>query len=146
MRYGLVASSRDKILQEWGIPNDWHSTQRMDLGPWYGEGEGDHRSCRRLSQCVTEFGAQGLELDGVLLAWGTNLMWEDGADGGAWSNARAKRQARSAHVRDPFQLRVNAYRVLLTRGRDGAVIFVPPLPELDATAARLRGHGVKVLA
>jgi Uncharacterized conserved protein (DUF2075). len=49
--------------------------------------------------------------------------------------------ARAAHVRDPFQLRVNAYRVLLTRGRDGAVIFVPPLPELDATAARLQGHG-----
>ena len=35
----------------------------MRLGPWYGEGEGDRRSCRRLSQCVTEFGAQGLELD-----------------------------------------------------------------------------------
>jgi len=48
-------------------------------------------------------------------------------------------------VRDAFQLRVNAYRVLLTRGRDGAVIFVPTLPELDATAARLQGHGVKVL-
>jgi len=48
-------------------------------------------------------------------------------------------------VRDAFQLRVNAYRVLLTRGRDGAVIFVPPLPELDTTAARLQGHGVKVL-
>ena len=43
-----------------------------------------------------------------------------------------------SHVRDPFQLRVNAYRVLLTRGRDGAVIFVPPLTELDATAARLQ--------
>jgi Uncharacterized conserved protein (DUF2075) len=49
------------------------------------------------------------------------------------------------HVRDPFQLRDNAYRVLLTRGRDGAVIFVPPLPELDATAARLQGQGVKML-
>ena len=53
--------------------------------------------------------------------------------------------ARSAHVRGPFQLRVNACRVLPTRGRDGAVIFVPPVPELDATAARLQGHGVKVL-
>jgi len=49
------------------------------------------------------------------------------------------------HVRAAFQLRVNAYRVLVTRGRDGAVIFVPPVPELDATAARLQGHGVKVL-
>jgi hypothetical protein len=47
-------------------------------------------------------------------------------------------------VRDAFHLRVNAYRVLLTRGRDGAVIFVPPVSELHATAARLQGHGVKV--
>ena len=121
----------------------------MNLGPWYGEGDDDHRSCRRLSQCVTEFGAQGPELDGVLLAWCTDLVWEEGAGDegapGAWSNARAKRHARSAHVRDAFQLRVNAYRVLLTRGRDGAVIFVPPVTALDATAARLQGHGVKVL-
>jgi len=36
-------------------------------------------------------------------------------------------------VRDPFQLRVNAYRVLLTRGRDACVVFVPPLAELDET-------------
>ena len=148
-RYGLVASSRDKILQEWGIPNDYQSTKVMRLGPWYGDGEESHRSCRHLRECVTEFGAQGLELDGVLLAWGTDLVWEEGAGAegasGAWSNARAKRHARSAHVRDAFQLRVNAYRVLLTRGRDGAVVFVPLLTVLDATVARLQGHGVKVL-
>ena len=111
------------------------------LGAWYGDGEESHRSCRHLRECATEFGAQGLELDGVLLAWGTDLVWE----GEAWSNARAKRHARSAHVRNALQLRVNAYRVLLTRGRDGAVIFVPPVDELDATAARLQGHGVNVL-
>jgi DUF2075 family protein len=140
-RYGLVASSRDKILAEWGIPNDYQSTKVMRLGPWYGDGDDSHRSCRHLRECVTEFGAQGLELDGVLLAWGTDLLWT----GDAWSNARAKNHARGTHVRDPFQLRVNAYRVLLTRGRDGAVIFVPPVTELDATAARLQGHGVKVL-
>ena len=73
-RYGLLASSRDKMLEpDWGIPNGWHATQRVQLGPWYGEGDGDRRSCRQLEQCVTEFGAQGLELDAVLLAWGTDL-------------------------------------------------------------------------
>jgi len=41
---------------------------------------------------------------------------------------------------------VNAYCVLLTRGRGGAVIFVPPVSELDAIAIRLQGRGVKVLA
>jgi len=78
-RYGLAASSRDKILAEWGIPNDYQSTKVMRLGPWYGDGEESHRSCRHLRECVTEFGAQGLELDGVLLAWGTDLVWEDEA-------------------------------------------------------------------
>ena len=59
---------------------------------------------------------------------------------------RPRQEPRARHARrDPFQLRVNAYRVLLTRGRDGAVIFVPPLAELDATDGRLQGHGVKVL-
>ena len=140
-RYGLVASSRDRALEEWGIPNSFLSTRAMRLGPWYGDGDESPRSCRQLRECVTEFGAQGLELDGVLLAWGTDLTWK----GGAWSNARAKNHARGTHVRDPFQLRVNAYRVLLTRGRDGAIIFVPSLTELDATAARLQAHGVKVL-
>jgi len=58
----------------------------------------------------------------VLLAWGTDLVWEEGAGAagapGAWSNARAKRHARTAHVRGAFQPRDNAYRVLLTRGRE----------------------------
>ena len=51
------------------------------LGPWYGDGEESHRSCRNLRWCVTEFGAQGLELVGVLLAWGTDLVWEEGTEG-----------------------------------------------------------------
>jgi DUF2075 family protein len=114
----------------------------VQLGPWYGDGEHDSgRSCRHLRDCVTEFGAQGLELDGALLAWGTDLA----RDGERWSNASAKRHARAAHVRDPFQLRLNAYRVLLTRGRDCAIIYVPPMRELDQTAAWLQGCGVRVL-
>jgi hypothetical protein len=138
-RFGLLASSRDKSLEGWGVRNGWHDTRAVRLGPWYGDSERDSPySCRHLRDCVTEFGAQGLELDGVLLAWGTDLVRKDDR----WSNAWAKRHARSAHVRDPFQLRLNAYRVLLTRGRDGAVIFVPPMPQLDETFAWLSACGV----
>ena len=40
-RHGLLASSRDKMLEpDWGIPNGWHSTQRVQFGPWDGEGDG----------------------------------------------------------------------------------------------------------
>ena len=93
--------------------------------------------CRRLDTCVTEFGAQGLELDATLLAWGTDLiLW-----GGRWTNEQARGYLKRVKVHDPFQLRVNAYRVLLTRGRDVCVVFVPPIPAMDETFAYLADAG-----
>ncbi|HEU4990717.1 MAG TPA: DNA/RNA helicase domain-containing protein [Gemmatimonadaceae bacterium] len=138
-RFGLIASSKDRDLIRFGVLNDFPSTKRVRFGPWYGDDEHTPggQSCRLLETCVTEFGAQGLELDGALLAWGTDLVWTDGG----WSNARARGYKRGAKVKDPFQLRLNAYRVLLTRGRDGTVVFVPPLPELDGTYERLVAAG-----
>ena len=116
----------------------------MRLGPWYGDHEDDYsaRSCRRLQDCVTEFGAQGLELDASLLAWGTDLVRADGA----WSTMMARGYKRGANVKNPFQLRVNAYRVLLTRGRDGCVVFVPTLRELDETYQFMLDAGFRQLA
>ena len=68
-RYGLLASSRDKILErDWDIPNGWHATQRVQLGPWYGEGDGDQRSCR-ICASASRSSEPGLELDAVLLTW-----------------------------------------------------------------------------
>ena len=49
-------------------------------------------------------------------------------------------------VRDAFQLRMNAYRVLLTRARDATVLFVPSLPELDETFIYLAAVGSRVCA
>lgn len=138
-RFGLVASSKDRDLVRFGVPNDFQSTKRMRLGPWYGDDEHDYRglSCRRLDACVTEFGAQGLELDATLLAWGTDLVLA----GGRWSNALARGYRKGAHVRNPFQLRLNAYRVLLTRGRDGCIVFVPRMALLDETFRYLADAG-----
>lgn len=142
-RFGLVASAKDKDLASYGVLNDFQSTKRVRFGPWYGDSEDDPsgRSCRRLTDCVTEFGAQGLELDATLLAWGTDLLLVEGS----WSNARARGYKRGAHVRDPLQLRLNAYRVLLTRGRDGTVVFLPPMGELDETYAFFQAIGFKAL-
>lgn len=111
----------------------------MRFGPWYGDDEDDYsgRSCRRLDTCVTEFGAQGLELDATLLAWGTDLVFTEGR----WSNANARGYRKK--VRDAFQLRVNSYRVLLTRGRDACVVFVPPLGVLEETFEYLTAAGFK---
>lgn len=138
-RFGLLASSKDKALEGFGVPNGFQATQLVRFGPWYGDDEHNYsgRSCRRLEDCVTEFGAQGLELDAALVAWGTDLIRR----GGAWTNALARGYRKKALVRDAFQLRLNAYRVLLTRGRDGSVVFVPPLNELDETFDYLKSSG-----
>jgi len=142
-RFGMLASSKDKALVRFGVPNDFQSTKRIKIGPWYGDPEHEPHglSCRRLDSCVTEFSAQGLELDAALVAWGTDLRW----NGDRWRNDMAGGYKRGAAVRDPFRLRVNSYRVLLTRGRDGTVVFVPPLAELNATHERLAASGFLTL-
>lgn len=58
-----------------------------------------------------------------------------------WSVARA---GSTRFARDPVRLRQNVYRVLLTRGRDGTVILVPPGEWYEETAERLVGAGVRV--
>ena len=139
-RFGLIASSKDKELIRFGVRNDYQATKRVKFGPWYGEDEDDYagNSCRRLEDCVTEFGAQGLELDAALLAWGTDFIRVNGR----WSNALAGGYKRGSKVVDPFQLRLNAYRVLLTRGRDATIIFVPSLSVLDETVRYFRDVGI----
>jgi hypothetical protein len=64
-RFGLLASSKDKHLTRFGVMNDFQSTKRVRVGPWYGDAEDAYasRSCRLMEECVTEFAAQGLELD-----------------------------------------------------------------------------------
>ncbi len=142
-RFGLIASSKDSLLPRFGIPNDFQSTKRVRYGPWFADGEDSPsaRSCRELRECVTEFGCQGLELDAVLLAWGNDLIRKNGR----WSNAFARGYQSAARVRDPYQLRLNSYRVLLTRGRDATVVFVPPTKVLDETFDYLVQNGFRRL-
>jgi len=143
-RFGLLASSKDKDLEKFGIPNDFQSTKRVRYGPWYSDSEGDpgNFSCRYLKDAVTEFGAQGLELDAVLLAWGTDFIRENGS----WTNRKARRYQQSSRVKDAYKLRMNSYRVLLTRGRDGNVVFIPPIPELEETYEYLVNSGFRKLS
>jgi hypothetical protein len=142
-RFGLIASSKDRDLPRFGVLNDFQSTKRVQNGPWFAEGDDDprSRSCRELRTCVTEFGCQGLELDAALLAWGSDLIRESGM----WTNRMARSYQRPADVRDPLRLRRNAYRVLLTRGRDGTVVFVPPMKLLDETHGYLLEGGFRSL-
>lgn len=149
-RYGMLRSSRDKALVDWGIRQPSHL---MSVGPWYGEEVSDPRgrSCRHLKEPITEFKAQGLELDAALVTWGTDLRLiptnnDRAKPWGAWSNDLATRYLQPSQIRDPMQLRKNAYRVLLTRGRDGSVIFVPEVPELEMTFQYFVQMRIRVLA
>jgi DUF2075 family protein len=86
---------------------------------------------------ATEFACQGLELDFPIVAWGDDLAWRDGG----W---RSPPQPRSG-ARDPHRLRLNSYRVLLSRGRDGLAVLVPPEPAMDATYRALLRAGLTEL-
>ena len=66
-------------------------------------------------------------------------------DAGTSEHARTYQRG-GPPVRDAWQLRANAYRVLLTRARDATVVFVPELPELDSTYEFLVDSGFRLLS
>jgi hypothetical protein len=124
-RYGLLASSKDRTLPKYGVLNDYGSTQRTKIDAWFVDPVTSERSCCSLRDVATEFQCQGLELDMPIVCWGDDLRW----DGAKW---RPKQQAR-ARAKDPDNLRINSYRVLLSRGRDGMIIFVPDEGTFDSS-------------
>ncbi|PSN19427.1 hypothetical protein C7271_07390 [filamentous cyanobacterium CCP5] len=136
-RYGIVASSRAKNLTSYGVANDYKSTLRVKTGPWYVDPPDSPLSCCALDAVVTEFGCQGLELDMAIVAWGSDLIWQENT----WVC-----KSRQRNVQDPRRLRLNSYRVLLSRGRDGLVVFVPPEPAMDSTVSVLLETGLATLA
>ena len=140
-RFGLIASSRDKELKDYGVPKGFKSPFEAGpgkFGKWYAEPLGVEGSCTNLDVVVTEFGAQGLELDASLLAWGTDLIRQDGE----WTNHLASKYRDAHRIKDAKALRINAYRVLLTRGRDACVVYVPPIKDkMEETYRYLRDCG-----
>jgi hypothetical protein len=136
-RYGMLASSKDKWLPSFEVDNTFQTTKRLKVGPWYNRPKSDRLSCCQLNTVATEFSSQGLELDFVILSWGSDLLW----DVGEWSMTYSR--GTRGNVHDPLQLRKNVYRVLLTRGRDGTIVFVPPDERFDSTFEHLRSAGFK---
>ena len=136
-RYGLLASSKAKNLAKYNVHNDYQSTLRVKTGPFFIDPPESALSCCQLDKVVTEFACQGLELDLPVICWGTDLRWEDGA----WRSAVTGR----SKAKDPHRLRLNAYRVLLTRGRDGLVVFAPPDKALAQSYEVLLESGLMTL-
>jgi len=126
-RYGLVVSSKAYRLKPLAID----VRCKPDTVHWFLDDINDVRSSLFLEDAATEFDIQGLELDWTGLIWDGDLRYNNGHwdfyefnGGTAWN--RIKKEERKLY-------QLNAYRVLLTRARQGMVICVPEGHSADPT-------------
>ncbi len=118
-RYGLLASSKALRLK----PHAIDVRTEVDPVHWFLRERDDIRSSYFLEDCATEFQVQGLELDWTVVTWDADLR--AAAENWSYYDFRGKKwQSVIAEERRVYLK--NAYRVLLTRARQGMVIFVPP--------------------
>jgi Schlafen group 3, DNA/RNA helicase domain len=125
-RYGLVASSKAMRLKPHAIDI------RVSVDPVYYflNDRADTRSSYYLEDTATEFQVQGLELDWVCVAWCGDFRFN--GSGWGYHDFRGNRWCNISNADNRNYLR-NAYRVLLTRARQGMVVFVPPGDSADPT-------------
>jgi len=125
-RFGVVASSSAQRLKPHAID------VRVNVNPihWFLNGAADTRSSFYMEDAATEFQVQGLELDWACVTWDADLRHV--GDGWNYHSFRGSRWQNVNKV-DARQYLLNAYRVLLTRARQGMAIFVPLGDEQDPT-------------
>ena len=146
-RYGIVVSSQAERLKPLAI--DVKSP--IDPVHWFLDEKDDVRSSFFLEAVATEFDVQGLELDWACITWDGDLRfspegWKSFSfKGNKWQNINKEERK---------QYQINAYRVLLTRARQGMVIVVPEGNSEDHTRKQeyynstyvyLKGLGIDVL-
>lgn len=125
-RMGLVASSGARRLRPYGLD----VRIQLEEEEWFLNGKSDVRSSYYLEIPATEFGIQGLELDWVGVCWDLDLKrnkknWDFNAFKGTKWQKVGKNENQN--------FLINKYRVLLTRAREGMVIFVPQGDDNDPT-------------
>lgn len=125
-RYGLLASSGGLRLKPEGI----FVKNEISVENCFLNGKDDVRSSYALEDVVTEFDIQGLELDYSIVAWDADFRF----DGQNWSYNNFVGKKWNTIRSDEKRLYLkNAYRVLLTRARQGMVIFIPRGNDADIT-------------
>jgi hypothetical protein len=146
-RYGLIVSSQAQRLKPFAID------VKSPINPvnWFLDGKDDVRSSYYLEDVATEFQVQGLELDWACITWDGDLRysaaeWKTfGFKGSKWQNINQPERKKFL---------INAYRVLLTRARQGMVIVIPNGNDDDRTRKQeyydptfeyLRNIGIKVI-
>ena len=97
---------------------------------WFLNPSDDIRSSYFLEDIATEFDIQGLEIDRTCLIWGANFHlsnqeWKyQNFKGSKWQNIN--KEVSKSYLK-------NTYRVLLTRARQGMIIFIPEGSDIDHT-------------
>ena len=125
-RYGIVVSSQAQRLK----PDAIDVKTPVDPIHWFLDGKEDVRSSYYLEDVATEFHVQGLELDWTCVTWDADFRYSSNGwehwyfCGDRWNHI--KKPERQNYLK-------NAYRVLLTRARQGMVIVVPPGDTEDKT-------------
>lgn len=120
-RYGLLASSKAERLKAISI----NVRYQPDFVHWFLEDDSDIRSSNALEDTLTEFKVQGLEIDWACVAWDADLRLNK--DHTAWQHYQLRSGTMWQNINKPInqEYQINAYRVLLTRARQGMVIVVP---------------------
>ena len=120
-RFGLLASSKAERLKAISInvryqPNFVH---------WFLEDDTDIRSSNCLEDTLTEFKVQGLEIDWACVAWDADLRLNKAQN--KWEHFQLRSGTKWQNINKPENqsYQINAYRVLLTRARQGMVLVVP---------------------
>jgi hypothetical protein len=154
-RCGLAGSSGAARLRAEGLEPSSAFHADYPWEHWYLAPDSDVRSSDRCEVFATEFEIQGLELDWVGLCWGGDFIWA-GQLGWQPRALRSGAETKWSPIRNPDKrmYRTNAYRVLLTRARQGMFVFVPSgnaddsttnPEELNNTAEYLLRCGVTLL-
>ena len=152
-RCGLVASSGAVRLRPDGLElsSGFRQGNRDLYVHWFLAQPPDVRSSDQLEVAASEFECQGLELDWVGVCWGGDFTFDNPSGGWSYRSFSGTRWGVNADPVDKQYL-LNTYRVLLTRAREGLVIWIPqgdptdatrlPMP-FDATAAYFQLCGLK---
>lgn len=120
-RCGLLASSKAERLKAINInvryqPNFVH---------WFLAEDGDVRSSNALEDTLTEFKVQGLEIDWACVAWDADLRLDKSHSKWSHHKLQGGEKWQNINVAANKLYQINAYRVLLTRARQGMIIVVP---------------------
>ena len=126
-RIGLMASSGGRRLKAFGY-DPFHGlrgdSSQDELGAWYLNPSNDIRSSNFLEIIATEYAVQGLEIDWAGIFWDADLRRKNNEwdfkqfKGTAWQSVSDVQEQRKQFI-------INKYRVLLTRAREGMIIWVP---------------------